>query len=239
MNKYLQIAYLLKILQKADVKYNFLQKLFKVDGNNNNVPHMADTITLKVREKVGNSAASPIKAAANQKTAATFSEIIVKTPRFREYTRLTADWAYQIIPDGAGISTDLQDIIVANIKKEQEDLMKLIETSHEIMMSQILQTGKVSMTYGDEAAEKFELTLGETPFEDITTKPEEIWTGDCDKLKWIAKKAKKITKAGYKADIVIMGSSAAELFLNDEAVMKKLDNRNINMGQMQSLTKGS
>lgn len=235
MNKYLALQYLLKILERADVKYNFLQKLFKVDGNNNNVPHMSNTLTLKVRKGVDNSAASPIKAAPNENTAATFSEIIVKTPRFREYTRLTADWAYQIIPDGTGISQDLQDMIVSNIKREQEDLMKLIETSHEIMMSQILQTGKVSMVYGDKDTESFELVLGTSPFEDVSTKDTEKWTGSCDKLKWIATKAKKITKAGYKADIVIMGSAAAELFLNDEAVMKKLDNRNINMGQMQSL----
>ncbi len=234
MNKYLQIQYLMRILASADIRYNFLQKLFKVDGENNNVPHMSDTVTIKTRKGVDNKGSKPIKSAPNQNTAATFKTLAVTVPRFREYARLTADWAYQVIPQGAGISKELNDIIVANIKKEQEDLLKLIETSHEIMISQILQTGKISLVYGDAGTEKFELELGDSPLVDATA-TETAWTGNADKMVFIATQSKKIAKAGYKADLVIMGSEAGALFASDEAVKKKLDNRNINMGTMQLL----
>lgn len=234
MNKYLQIQYLMKILASADIRYNFLQKLFKVDGDNNNVPHMSDTVTIKTRKGVDNKGSKPIKASPNQNTAATFKTLAVTVPRFREYARLTADWAYQVIPNSTGVSQELNDIIVANIQKEQEDLLKLIETSHEIMISQVLQAGKISLSYGDAGAEKFELTVGDSPFVDVSNTAE-AWSGDTDKMKFISTLSKKIAKAGYKADLVIMGSTAGEKFAADEKVQKKLDNRNVNMGTMQLL----
>lgn len=233
-DKYFGVTQLNKILDRTTVKYNFLQILFALNKSEKQVQHLSDTVKVKYRSGVRTKVTKGVGKTANgiEGSPATFTEKPITAPRFRNYTPLTAEWAYQVVPEGAGDgNTKLEDIIIKNISKEQSDILKLHSNTHELMISQILQNHKINIPV--EGGTNFTLDF-EPPegYKEDLSNTDWAWNKSKSKLEFIRNKESKLTKYGYLADTIILGIKAAQYFLNDEEIFKKLDNRNIELGKL-------
>ncbi len=113
------------------------------------------------------------------------------------------------------------------------EMDEMIVRRQEEMCAQVLQENALTMKhYGDDnkvvdtkVIEYFEGTNG------AVYTPNTNWdSADADILGDVAAIAKILTKRGLPATDVILGSEAADAFLNNEKIQKLLDNRNYNIG---------
>ena len=113
------------------------------------------------------------------------------------------------------------------------EMDEMIVRRHEQMCAQVLQENALTMNhYGDDNklvdVKKIEYFNGTN--EAVYT-PSAKWnTADADIVAEVAAIAKLLTKRGLPATDVILGSEAADAFLNNEKIQKLLDNRNYNIG---------
>ncbi len=234
MEKYFGVEQLNKILDKTKVKYNFLQILLGLNKSERQIQHLSSNVTIKYREGVRTKVTKGVSKTADglQGNPANFTELPISVPRFRNYTSLSAEWAYQIVPEGAGSgNSQLKSAIVKNISKEQSDLLKLQSNTHELMLAQILQNHKIDIEVEGQA--NFQLDFkAPTGYKEDISATEWAWDKSKSKLEWIRSKESKLTKYGYLANVIILGVEAAQEFLNDEEIAKKLDNKNIELGKV-------
>ena len=122
------------------------------------------------------------------------------------------------------------------IKITADDLTEMDEMivrTHEQMCAQVLEENALTMNhYGDDnklvEVKKIEYFNGTN---DATYAGATKWnSADVDILAEIAAIAKLLTRRGLAATDVILGTEAADAFLNNEKVQKLLDNRNYNIG---------
>jgi hypothetical protein len=113
------------------------------------------------------------------------------------------------------------------------EMDEMIVRRHEQMCAQVLQENALTMNhYGDDnkliETKKIEYFNGVN--EAIYTTSVKWDTADADIIGEVAAIAKLLTKRGLPATDVILGSEAADAFLNNEKIQKLLDNRNYNIG---------
>lgn len=137
-----------------------------------------------------------------------------------------------------GMAPDKREAIY--LAGDLNDLAKMIARTEESMCAQILTENKfaVKVFQNDYAtkAQEFKIEFfgeGKTASEAVYA-PENLWTvSGGDPLKDAYNMAKKLTDRGLPATTVILGASAAEAFLKNEDLIKKLDNRRIQLTDMQ------
>lgn len=222
-----------KIVEKAKIKFNFLTVLLALDQASKHQVSMSDVIKIKLRNAGWNRIAKPVSAsaAANSNTATSLTELTVTAPRLREKTGIDTSWAYAAIPENQTDATEWMKFIVANIATEMELLLAKIANTHEQWIAQILQTGTVSAAMNPSGT--FSLNLGPTAshFHDYSADANYKWDVSTNsKVAFISEKETLITKAGFKANVMIFGSKAGREFLKDEEVRKLLDIRNVDAG---------
>ena len=115
------------------------------------------------------------------------------------------------------------------------EMDEMIVRRHEQMCAQVLQENALTMNhYGDDnklvETKKIEYFNGVN--EAVYTSSAKWNTADADIVGEVAAIAKILTKRGLPATDVILGSEAADAFLNNEKIQKLLDNRNYNIGSV-------
>ena len=113
------------------------------------------------------------------------------------------------------------------------EMDEMIVRRQEQMCAQVLQENALTMNhYGDDnklvETKKIEYFNGVN--EAVYTSSVKWNTADADIISEVAAIAKILTKRGLPATDVILGSEAADAFLNNEKIQKLLDNRNYNIG---------
>ncbi len=113
------------------------------------------------------------------------------------------------------------------------EMDEMIVRRQEQMCAQVLQENALTMNhYGDDNklinTKKIEYFNGVN--EAVYTSSVKWNTADADIISEVAAIAKILTKRGLPATDVILGTEAADAFLNNEKVQKLLDNRNFNIG---------
>lgn len=113
------------------------------------------------------------------------------------------------------------------------EMDEMIVRRQEQMCAQVLQENALTMNhYGDDNklinTKKIEYFNGQN---DAVWENSVKWNAtDADIISEVAAIAKILTKRGLPATDVILGTEAADAFLNNEKVQKLLDNRNFNIG---------
>lgn len=114
------------------------------------------------------------------------------------------------------------------------DMEKMIVRREEEMCSQVLQNNKLVMNHQTDDNSKPIVkhitfyTEGSNP---AIYAPAELWTSaDADIIADVAAMADQLGERGLPATDVILGAEAAAAFLNNEKILKLLDNRNYNIG---------
>ena len=186
------------------------------DGNQKLAPFVSPEIGGKVVRRDGFEANAYKPAFIAPKRALTIDSLTQKGFGEALYGELTpAERALQITADDL---TDMDEMIV----RRQEQ-----------MCAQVLQENALTMNhYGDDntlvATKKIEF------FKDVNDAvytPVAKWNeADADIIGDVAAIAKLLTTRGLPATDVILGSVAADAFLNNEKILKLLDTRNINIG---------
>ena len=116
---------------------------------------------------------------------------------------------------------------------DMTEMDEMIVRRHEQMCAQVLQENALTMNhYGDDnkliETKKIEYFNGQN---DAVYDAAVKWdAADVDILSEVSAIAKILTQRGLPATDVIMGSEAADAFLNNEKIQKLLDNRNYNIG---------
>ncbi len=113
------------------------------------------------------------------------------------------------------------------------EMDEMIVRRQEQMCAQVLQENALTMNhYGDDNklinTKKIEYFNGVN--EAVYTSSVKWNAADADIISEVAAIAKILTKRGLPATDVILGTEAADAFLNNEKVQKLLDNRNFNIG---------
>ena len=113
------------------------------------------------------------------------------------------------------------------------EMDEMIVRRQEQMCAQVLQENALTMNhYGDDNklidTKKIEYFTGTN--ESVYT-PSKVWSADdADIIGDLAAIALQLAKRGLPATDVILGTEAADAFLNNEKVLKLLDTRNLNIG---------
>lgn len=115
------------------------------------------------------------------------------------------------------------------------EMDEMIVRRQEQMCAQVLQENALTMNhYGDD--NKIIDTKKIEYFNDVNeavyTSSVKWNTADADIISEVAAIAKILTKRGLPATDVILGTEAADAFLNNEKIQKLLDNRNYNIGSV-------
>lgn len=115
------------------------------------------------------------------------------------------------------------------------EMDEMIVRRQEQMCAQVLQENALTMNhYGDDNklinTKKIEYFNGVN--EAVYTSSVKWNTADADIISEVAAIAKILTKRGLPATDVILGTEAADAFLNNEKIQKLLDNRNYNIGSV-------
>lgn len=113
------------------------------------------------------------------------------------------------------------------------EMDEMIVRRHEQMCAQVLQENALTMNhYGDDNKIKFAKVIEYfNGTNDAVYVPAKSWkAADADILGDVSAIALELAKRGLPAVDVILGTEAADAFLNNETVQKLLDNRNYNIG---------
>lgn len=187
------------------------------DGNTKIAPFVSPEIGGKVVKREGYSASSYQPAFIAPKR--TLSIDTLKKKGFGEalYNGLT--------PEQRALAITADDL------KEMDEM---IVRTHEFMSAQVLQENSLTMKhYGDnnELVETKHIDFYTEPSNPAIYTPKFTWTSeDADILGDVAAIALMLKKRGLPATDVILGTAAADAFLNNEKILKLLDNRNFNIG---------
>ena len=186
------------------------------DGNQKLAPFVSPEIGGKVVRRNGYEANAYKPAFIAPKRALTIDNLTEKGFGEALYGELTpAERAVKITADDL---TEMDEMIVRR---------------HEQMCAQVLQENALTMNhYGDDnklvETKKIEYFNGQN---DAVYTVSVKWNeADADICNEVAAIAKLLTKRGLQATDVLMGSEAADAFLNNEKIQKLLDNRNFNIG---------
>lgn len=114
------------------------------------------------------------------------------------------------------------------------DMDEMIVRRHEEMCAQVLTTNALTMkhyTDNNELSEVKNIAYFTESANPAVYTPSVAWTSaDADIIGDVAAIALSLAKRGLPAVDVILGTEAADAFLNNEKVQKLLDNRNFNIG---------
>lgn len=186
------------------------------DGNQKIAPFVSPEVGGKVVRRDGYEANAYKPAFIAPKRALTIDNLIEKGFGEALYGELTPEErALKITTDDL---TEMDEMIV---RREEQ------------MCAQVLQENALTMNhYGDDnkliVTKKIEYFTGTN--EAVYT-PSVNWdSADADILGDVAAIALELAKRGLPATDVILGTEAADAFLNNEKVIKLLDTRNINIG---------
>ena len=186
------------------------------DGNQKLAPFVSPEVAGKVVRRDGYEANAYKPAFIAPKRALTIDNLNQKGFGEALYGELTpAERAVKITADDL---TEMDEMIVRRIEQ---------------MSAQVLQENALTMNhYGDDnklvETKKIEFFNGENQ---AVYTPNVDWNeADADILGDIAAIALELAKRGLPATDVILGTEAADAFLNNEKVQKLLDNRNFNIG---------
>ena len=130
----------------------------------------------------------------------------------------------------AAAMVDYASQMTAKMAKGFVVVMNMIERAVELQASQILQTGKLTLT------DKNGATVYELDFKPKGThfpNAAAIWSGTSDKLGDLQALADVISNDGQvDVDRAIFGATALNLFLDDDDVKARLDNRRMELGEV-------
>ena len=186
------------------------------DGNQKIAPFVSPEVGGKAVRRDGYTAHSYKPAFIAPKRALTIDNLMEKGFGEALYGELTpAERALKITADDL---TEMDEMIV----RRQEQ-----------MCAQVLQENALTMKYyGDDNkvfdTKRLEYFTGEN--EAVYTTASNWNTADADILGDVAAIALQLAKRGLPATDVILGTAAADAFLNNEKIQKLLDNRNYNIG---------
>ena len=128
-------------------------------------------------------------------------------------------------PEARALALTVQDMI---------ELEQMITRREEAMAAQVLFNNKVTMNYyADDLslAETKEIKFYEGAVNPDVYTPQNLWSSaSANILGDIEAMGRTIRNNGHVATDVILGTAAADAFINNEAVQKLLDNRNVNIG---------
>lgn len=121
-------------------------------------------------------------------------------------------------------------------KQQAEDLADLQEMCirrEEWMAAQALEFGKITLV-GDGISDEIDFLMDATHFIDRKTTATQRWShADSNPIKDLDTASKLIQKdSGLVPDIAVLGSDAADYFLDNVKVQAMLDNRRIELGQI-------
>jgi len=219
----LELRIFLAILKKSTVPYTFLQTLCKLNNPANRHINMKDTIEVQVYSGGANKAIKAVGrlAAGTEVDKMAKSPVLVKLPRFRPKKMLNIeDLGILLMPTNT--TNGLKEVVTMRLSDEMSDLKSKVVTMWEIALGQLMTTGKIEIDVED-SEDKFTLDLGSASGNFEEAEAAELWSGNGSKLEFLRKKEKKIMEAGYKPDILIMGSEAGLKFLSDDDVKKMLN----------------
>lgn len=187
------------------------------DGNQKVAPFVAPEIGGKVVKRDGYTAHAYQPAFIAPKRALTIDNLNKKGFGEALYGELTpAERALKITADDL---TEMDEMIV----RRQEQ-----------MCAEVLQTNALTMKhYGDdnEVYETKNLAFYEGDANPAVYVPSVSWTSaDADIIGDVAAIAQELAKRGLPAVDVILGTEAADAFLNNEKILKLLDTKNYNIG---------
>lgn len=160
--------------------------------------------------------------------------VTFRIPSIREKEEFKAEHFLNTTAPGTGIYTNQADINKMAENKAAEELQELrnrIARTNEWLAAQAL-TGSISISLDDyDVAIDFGFADTHKPVLTSTAK----WdaSADVDIPAALRSWRRLIAKdSGYQADVVIMGSDAADKFLANNKVQKLLDNKNIVAGKL-------
>lgn len=186
------------------------------DGNQKIAPFVSPEIGGKVVRRKGYVANAYKPAFIAPKRALTIDNLTEKGFGEALYGELTpAERALQITADDL---TEMDEMIVRR---------------HEQMCAQVLQENALTMNhYGDDnnLVDTKKIEYFEGTNQAVYTPSANWGSAGADILGDIAAVAQELAKRGLPATDVILGTAAADAFLNDEKIQKLLDNRNYNIG---------
>ena len=187
------------------------------DGNQKLAPFVAPEIGGKVVKRDGYSAHAYQPAFIAPKRALTIDNLKKKGFGEALYGELT--------PEERALAITADDLA---------EMDEMIVRRHEEMCAQVLTDNALTMKHYTDDNKLYETKniayYTETSNPAIYT-PTHAWTSeDADILGDVAAIALQLAKRGLPAVDVILGTAAADAFLNNEKVQKLLDNRNYNIG---------
>lgn len=186
------------------------------DGNQKLAPFVSPEVGGKVVRRDGYEANAYKPALIAPKRALTIDNLIEKGFGEALYGELT--------PEERAVKITADDLT---------EMDEMIVRRQEQMCAQVLQENALTMNhYGDDNklinTKKIEYFNGQN---DAVWENSVKWNAtDADIISEVAAIAKILTKRGLPATDVILGTEAADAFLNNEKVQKLLDNRNFNIG---------
>lgn len=187
------------------------------DGNQKVAPFVAPEIGGKVVKRDGYTAHAYQPAFIAPKRALTIDNLSKKGFGEALYGELTPEErALKITAD------DLTEMDAMIVRRQEQ------------MCAEVLQTNALTMKhYGDDNKlyETKNIAFYEGSTNPAVYTPSKVWSADdADIIGDIAAIALELAKRGLPAVDVILGTQAADAFLNNEKVLKLLDNRNFNIG---------
>lgn len=131
---------------------------------------------------------------------------------------------------------------VAMLRDDMTDLTNRVRNTWELMLADLIQTGKYSYTNvksdadgqdEDESTNTVDWTETLGGGTEITTTSEATWDEEtADPLAELEEVVKKLVRYGVAPSILIMGSNAAHHFERNKLVREILDNRRMEYGQL-------
>lgn len=127
-------------------------------------------------------------------------------------------------PYNSGISPEERAATIA--ARDLMELQDMIQRREEFMCARCLQDGKLEIT-GPGVNETVDYKF--TGIEDCTSQK---WLSNYDIIGKLSEKAAELRKSGSNPDMLILGSKAAGAFLDNTKLLKLLDLRQVDAGQI-------
>ncbi|MFD0710629.1 major capsid protein [Paenibacillus sp. GCM10027626] len=128
-----------------------------------------------------------------------------------------------------------EDRALALMQRDYNELDDMITRREEVMSAELLQTGKVTLTgYVDDTATKVRTDTVDYGFENIInlTGASQWDQANPKMLGDLQDAAAMVRMAGYDPSIALLGSNAADEFLQDETILKLMDFRRADFGSI-------
>lgn len=123
-----------------------------------------------------------------------------------------------VTPDERAASIAAQDLM---------DLQEMVTRRIEYMCARVKQDGALSII-GDGVNRKVDYE-----FENIVeVESSDVWTPDSDIMGMLGAGGEELSKFGVNPDMLILGTAAAEKFLDNKKILRLLDNRRVEIGEI-------